>query len=56
MTSSTATLARWIPSHRGRIAIGAAFLAGLLLFLIVWSGQRGSSPPPVRATAVPATV
>ena len=51
MTSSTASLARWIPSHRGLIAIGAAFLAGLLLFLIVWSGQRSSAPAPVRATA-----
>ncbi|MCC8361583.1 TonB family protein [Lysobacter sp. A6] len=51
MTSSTAALTRWIPSHRGLIAIGAAFLAGLLLFLIVWSGQRGASPAPVRATA-----
>ncbi|MUV14773.1 TonB family protein [Lysobacter sp. HX-5-24] len=31
--------------------IAAAVLVGLVLFLIVWSGQRSNAPAPVRATA-----
>ena len=51
MSTSSSKLATFLPSHRGLIAIVAAFLAGLLLFLLVWSGQRGTSPAGARATA-----
>ena len=51
-SSFGARLALWRPSRRGLAMIGIAILAGLVLFLVVWSGQRGgTTPAPVRATA-----
>jgi protein TonB len=49
--SVAARLAAWRPSTRGLLAIAGAFIAGLALFLYVWSGQRDATPAPVRATA-----
>jgi protein TonB len=51
MLISSSKLAAWFPSHRGLVLIVAAILAGLLLFLLVWSGQRDSAPAAVRARA-----
>ncbi|KGQ19410.1 Ferric siderophore transport system, periplasmic binding protein TonB [Lysobacter dokdonensis DS-58] len=50
-SSFGAHLRAWRPSGRGLAMIAAAILAGLVLFLVVWSGQRSTSPAPVRATA-----
>lgn len=33
-------LRRWLPRGRGWWLVGGAFLAGLLLFLVVWLGRR----------------
>jgi len=48
---SSLSIAAWRPTSRGLLMIAAAILAGLVLFFIVWSGQKTSAPAPVRATA-----
>ena len=47
----TLRLSDFKPTSRGMLAVAGAFLAGLLLFLFVWSGDRRAAPAPVRATA-----
>lgn len=38
--STTSRLARFAPTRRAWLGIGIAFLAGLLLFLLIWAKQR----------------